>query len=536
MENALSQSFVYLVSPRGGNNYWAVVINGCDKQYVPGMGTCAVSLTPNGRYILSCDPEFFGGLSDPMKKLVLVHEAGHVAMRHPERACRLLANVTNESVRESVTTVFNLAADFAINDTIVRPEREFAAMVAEKQFTGLLPENFGLPLGLSMEQYMLLLVREREAIKDAVDEILKNDPSDEDDEDSENEGEEGEGGSKGDKPGKGAGKKTGSGGRGGSGSKPEDKGDTARQRVVKEIADIIKEERRYFKRLKKVFDKAAGESHKQWNDVANNISPEESVSLGAKLKHHAKRLVKSAHEQIKTRGRGFAPGNIDSLVGELMADEQIPWTWLFNDVIATAIAPKVIEEMACPNLMLINDMNVEPWPGMALDQEFNITWLTDTSGSMSDPEYARACTELNALLKTNKNIRVRYMECDAVIQKEMMVDNIEPPEEGTVQKLRFRRGYGGTIYTPAFKRICGVDTPSDWAAGAEIPAERPTRPDLLVVVTDGGVCVEGEVFPQYHPGCPIIWLITPGNRPVPGMNDVPPDHVIKMFHMKGADE
>ena len=554
--NALSQSFVYLVSPRGGNSYWAVVINGCDKLYVPGMGTCAVTLTPNGRYTLSCDPEFFGGLSDPMKKLVLVHEAGHIAMRHPERACKLLAHVTDPSVRESVTAVFNIAADFAINDSIVRNEPEFAAMLANQEFNGLLPERYGLPTGKSMEQYMALLVKNREELKDKLRDILGEEPEDsegdgEDDSEGDGQGEgegDGQGEGEGEGEGEGQAKSKGTGGRGSEskgkkkkrrkskGATGDEKGDALREAVVEAIADALGEDPNYFKRLKEAFDKAAGKSHGQWNETANELSPEESVSMANKLKQHAKRLVKSAHDQVKTRGRGFLPGNVDKLVGTLLAEEQTPWTWLFNDVIATAIAPKVIEEMACPNLMMINDEYVEPWPGMALDQEFNITWLTDTSGSMSDPEYARACVEVNGLLRVNKNIRMRYMECDAIIQKEMMVDNLQPPEEASMQKLRYRRGYGGTVYSPAFRRICGLDTAADWAAGAEIPTERPPKPDLVVVVTDGGVCIEGEVFPQYHPGCPIVWLITPGHGPVPGMNDVPPDHVIKMFSMKTEEE
>lgn len=539
--NALSQSFVYLVSPRGGNSYWAVVINGCDKVYVPGMGTCAITLTPSGRYTLSCDPEFFGALSDPMKKLVLVHEAGHIAMRHPERACRLMSNITSESVRESVATVFNIAADLAINDSIVRHEKEFAQMLAEEQFSGLLPEKFGFPLGKSMEQYMAMLVKEREQIKQMIRDMLgdgEKDPSggaggDQDGEEGQDEG-QGDGDGEGDEDGDSGTPKAGGKGKGrgkkGGGKK------SGLEALAEAIADVAESDPEYFKRLKEAFDKSAGQSHKQWNDVANNISPEESVSLENKLKQHAKRLVKSAQEQAKTRSRGFLPGNIDKLVGKLLADEQVPWTWLFNDIVATAIAPKMIEEMACPNLMLINDNNVEPWPGMALDQEFNITWLTDTSGSMSDPEYARACTELNGLLKTNKNIRVRYMECDAILQKEMMVDNLEPPDETNLQKLRYRRGYGGTVYTPAFKRICGVDDATDWAAGAPRLSDRPGRPDLVIVATDGGVLLEGEVFPQYHPGCPIVWLVTPGNHPAPGMNDVPPDHVIKMFAMANPED
>jgi predicted metal-dependent peptidase len=546
----LSESFVYLVSPRGGNSYWAVVINGCDKLYTTEINTLAVQLTPNGRYILMCNNEYFAKRSDPMKKLILVHEAGHIALRHIERLCKLLSFIVDPSLRESVMAVYNIAADFAVNDSIVRNEKEFKAMMDEEQFDGLLPEAWGLPTGQSMEKYMLLLVERREEIKQLLKDMLDSECGDEDDEEGDGEGEgegddqEGSGSSlsKGNKPaktgksGKG-GKKPGKGGAGNGSEEDEERiGEAARQSVVEAVANAMQVDPDYFKKLQKAFDQSASKTHEQWNKVAGELTPEEAVSMASKLKQHAKRLVKSAHEQIAARGRGFAPNGIEELVGSLLAQEQVPWTWLFNDLIATSIAPKVIEEMACPNLMLINDMNVEPWPGFALDHEFHIAWLNDTSGSVNNREYARACLELNGLLKMNKNIRLRYMECDAAMQKEMFVDNLEPPDEEEMKKVRTRKGFGGTVYTPAFKRILGLDTPADWARSAARPTELPRRPDLLIVYTDGGVVIEGEVFPQFHPQCPIIWLVAPGCHTVPGMNDVPPDHVVKMFDMKESED
>jgi len=528
----LSQSFVYLVSPRGGNSYWAVVINGCDKLYTTEIPTLAVQLTPNGRYVLMCNNEFFATKSDPMKKLILVHEAGHIAMRHVERLCKLLSNITSPSVRESVTTVYNIAADLADNDSIVRHETEFAAMLESGEFDGLLPEKFEFPLGLSMERYMWLLVDRREEVKQLLKDMLGGDGDDE----NESEGDDSEG----------APSSGGNGGKGGKGGKgrvktetsdeEETVGDAVRQSLVETIANAMQVDPDYFEQLKKAFEAAAGETHKQWNQVAGELTPEEAVSMAGKLKHHAKRLVKSAHEQLKARPRGFAPAGIEKLVEDLLAEEQVPWTWLFNDLIATSVAPRVVEEMACPNLMLINDMYVEPWPGFALDHEFHIAWVTDTSGSVSDTEYSRACVEINGLLKMNKNIRLRYMECDAAMQKEMYVDNLEPPDQEELKKVRSRHGYGGTVYTPAFKRLLGLDTAEDWARTADRPAECPRRPDLLVVYTDGGVVLEGECFPQYHPGCPIIWLVAPDCYTAAGMNDVPPDHVIRMFHMRAAED
>lgn len=128
-----------------------------------------------------------------------------------------------------------------------------------------------------------------------------------------------------------------------------------------------------------------------------------------------------------------------------------------------------------------------------------------------------------------------YCECDAAMQKEVKVTNIEPPGDEYVKELQNRRGHGGTVYTPFFKRVAGVDEPNDWVPGAPRLDERHPKPDLMVICTDGGVGLMGECFPKYKPDCPIIWLLMPNCRPVPGMDNVPPDRIIEMFHMKQED-
>ena len=135
------------------------------------------------------------------------------------------------------------------------------------------------------------------------------------------------------------------------------------------------------------------------------------------------------------------------------------------------------------------------------------------------------------LAEVHKNIKLTYVECDAALHKELVTDNIDPPDGEELTKWHTRRGYGGTVYVPFFKRVLGLDTPGDWSIPR--PMEPMTKPDLIVVVTDGGVNITPECFPQYRPDCPIIWLITPGMHPVSGMENTSPDKVIKMFELKG---
>ena len=139
---------------------------------------------------------------------------------------------------------------------------------------------------------------------------------------------------------------------------------------------------------------------------------------------------------------------------------------------------------------------------------------------------------MNSLMAVDKNIHLRNIQCDYNIQHEEETDNLTDPDK---HKDIVRHGYGGTSYVSAFKRIMGCDEPRDWTQGAQKCEEPPPKPDLIVVVTDGGVVIEGEVFPKYRPNCPIIWLITPHGYVAQGMNNVPPDVVVKM-HEVGEEE
>jgi hypothetical protein len=286
-----------------------------------------------------------------------------------------------------------------------------------------------------------------------------------------------------------------------------------------------------FEMLQKAFDKISSKAHKQWNEKAKEMTPEEAISAGNKLKKHAQTMVRAANDRVK-RDRGFMPGGVQKIIDALMEPDQIPWDSILRDIIHGAISARVQEEMVSPNLSLINEDYLEPWPGQTLEFGFNITWMTDTSGSMGDSEYARACNCMNSLLAQNKFVSVTYCECDAIMQKEVKVTNIEPLTEEYLSELRTRRGYGGTVYTPFFKRVMGADEPRDWIDGAPRLEDAHPKPDLMVICTDGGVRLMGECFPKYRPECPIIWLLMPGCHATTGMDDVAPDRLIQMYKMR----
>lgn len=535
-ENELAKSLVYWVSRRGANNYWAMLINGCDKRYTNEDGTLSVQLTPNWRYILTCHIPFFEKCSPKMRLLALVHEAAHIALNHIPRLFKMMANCTDPFVRRAILTTFNWAADMAANDAIVRLEPHFDEVnkkltvvdqngnyrppskneidAAPGEFPFILPENWGFPKGLSMEEYFVLILKDLPKFKEQVMKMMQELAQQIED-------------------------------MAGDGSGNDDEGDGSiiisgfgRGRGLPSsipglpdslISQAINDPDT-FDMLQKAFDKISGKAHRQWNEKAEGMTPEEAISAGSKMKKHAQGLARSANERV--RDRGYSHGNIQRIIDALLEPEQIPWDVFLRDVIQGAITAKVHEEMASPNLSLINEDYLEPWPGQTLEFGFNITWMTDTSGSMGDDEYARACACINSLLAQNKSVFVTYCECDAAMQKEVKVTNVEPPSDEYIKELQNRRGHGGTVYTPFFKRVAGADEPKDWVPGAPKLDDKHPKPDLMVICTDGGVGLMGECFPQYQPECPIIWLLMPGCSPCEGMDNVAPNRLIEMFKMK----
>jgi hypothetical protein len=267
-------------------------------------------------------------------------------------------------------------------------------------------------------------------------------------------------------------------------------------------------------------------NHKTWNDQADKADGDGGLSLAEKMKKHSRQLAKGAYEQT-VKSRGFVPGYIKGLVAPLLKDEQIPWHWFFQDCIQAQITSRIIEAMASPNVSLINLDHIEPWPGQALDSEFNVCWITDTSGSMGDGEFARARAVMNGLMAVDKRIKLRDIQVDTLIQHEEEKDNCDTPE---LTNERF--GYGGTTLVAAFRRALGAEIQEEWApdAWATKCEEPPPRPDLIVCYTDG--YTEPMTEPEHHPGCAVIWLITPDGQAAPGMSNVAPEHIIKMFRIE----
>ncbi len=79
---ALGKALQWACSPRGGNNFYGRVLNGCARKVVPGLNTIGVTLDELGRYVFLWDPVWFVAQDEPYQLLGIVHEAGHLVLRH----------------------------------------------------------------------------------------------------------------------------------------------------------------------------------------------------------------------------------------------------------------------------------------------------------------------------------------------------------------------------------------------------------------------------------------------------------------------
>jgi len=111
----------------------------------------------------------------------------------------------------------------------------------------------------------------------------------------------------------------------------------------------------------------------------------------------------------------------------------------------------------------------------------------DSSGSISDLEYAQFLTEIVAMTRAVTNLRATVIVCDAAIGDIAEIDSNFDPEMDIKG-----RGYGGTSCIPIFK----------W-----IHEEKDENIKLLVYLTDGYIDEPNRTV--YQTDYPVLWVVTP---------------------------
>jgi predicted metal-dependent peptidase len=196
----------------------------------------------------------------------------------------------------------------------------------------------------------------------------------------------------------------------------------------------------------------------------------------------APKMIKDAASFAKSQGK--LPAGIERLFKDLL-EPTMNWKELLQKYIM-AILPQDWTYIKPSKRALAAGFYM---PSI-VKETVEIVVAVDSSGSISDEEYAQFLSEIVAMTRAVNNLKATVIVCDAEIQDIVEIDNSFNPYMDIKG-----RGYGGTSCIPVFK----------W-----IHEERNENVKLLVYLTDGYIDEPYEEI--YQSGYPVLWVVTAQGR------------------------
>jgi predicted metal-dependent peptidase len=452
------------------------VISQLRRVPAPGVGTMGVTIR-DGAYVLMYDPEFLAdeALTADDIALVLEHEFLHLLLNHIPRFSRAHRNAQSDYEKFLISRMANIAMDYADNSLMVKLGSctvDDLKGLGGGKYAGIYPTDVGLPPYKSMEYYLKVMLKDPDKyIKQIIDVVLvdsdsecdqtgalpdnvelnivedrRTKPSDSGEEDSPSEGL--------------------------SEQQKRDALDAYTARSNQKIHDDISEQ----------LDKA---------------SPEDSAQIEQDLERSAKSTIGKVLE--KEKSRGTLSGDLISLIDEFLKEPEIPWQALLRQFINNTRRFSKKTSLRYPKRRLLID-EVDPlsepceFPGRVRNPAWTITFILDTSGSMSDTEINECLRELKGIQSSDQNILIHVLEADTEVKKEYLLD----PQTKIDREVKGRRG---TDFNQPLARAIELD--SDiviYATDGEAPLPRRENrvPDhkILWLVTSQG-CYPGN-YSYYH--------------------------------------
>lgn len=416
---------------------------------------------------------------------VILHELSHPLRRHFKRFIKLVGYDPERLRREEISArhqaqsrVWNMAADCEINDDL---EAEGLPISRIRGGGAVTPATYGLPVGLTAEQYFEKLweqaeddlqkqesqeSREAEGKEDGQDGNGSSDPG-ESEGSQDSEGSDGSGEGDGESQ-AGEGGSPSSSGQGGSGSGSGGSGEgeagtgggsSNGQAGASESSDgdsVDWEGSSAVDGFKRAWEygKNDGKGEDSSEDIPEGLSE-------AEQEHLANQVAKKIEQAVK--GRGNVPAGWRRWA-DARLHPQVPW----QRVLRNSITRSVQTVHGCKDYTFNRVSRREPTrPDLISSSPFarriKTRVVVDTSGSMSDKDLSLALAEIEGILSSSQlRDGVQVGSCDAAMH--------------TCQKV-FKRsqvklaGGGGTDMRVPITEV--------------IKERMATRPDVLIIVTDG---------------------------------------------------
>lgn len=241
----------------------------------------------------------------------------------------------------------------------------------------------------------------------------------------------------------------------------------------------------YYHQLKKLKDKGEdlGEEYDHhWQVMGGDgesMKPIDKLSEAEKtlIDAQARELIERARTQ-SPEGWSKLPGNIRGMFEALLEKNkpQLPWKVILKRFVAKAMSSSTRFTMKRFS------KRFGTRPGLKKEPQLHLCLALDSSGSVSDEQFAQFLGEVDAIVRRGK-AQVTVADCDCGVQA------VYPYKKGMELK---RTGYGGTSFDPVFQWISENKLTRKFDAViyltdgyASPPSIRVNLPTLFVITTDG---------------------------------------------------
>lgn len=191
------------------------------------------------------------------------------------------------------------------------------------------------------------------------------------------------------------------------------------------------------------------------------------------------RAIREAYNFAKSQGR--VPAGIERVFADILAP-QMNW----KDILR-----KYLVQMIPHDYSYVRPSKKSYACGyylpMITKEEIELVIGVDSSGSISDTEYAEFLSEIVGMCRQFEALRATVIVCDAAVQCVQEIDNNFDPNSIK------GRGYGGTLSQPVY----------DWIV--ENIGEQNVK--LLIYFTDGYIDLPNKVY-AFH----TLWVVTKNGR------------------------
>jgi predicted metal-dependent peptidase len=226
------------------------------------------------------------------------------------------------------------------------------------------------------------------------------------------------------------------------------------------------------------------DDHNVWDKAGDGEKSELEKSQAKKeLEQRWREYVSRARQIVKSQGKGM--GNMDELIDELLEPKMNWREWLRNFLISSVIS----DYQLCP------PSRRHLWRGIYLpstkkEEEVEVVFICDTSGSMSTDELRDGLSEVKGICEQFGGFRIWAVQCDWDIQRITELT----PYTYNLDEIKKVRGRGGTRFPVQ-------------SITSKVRDEHGGNPCAVIYFTDSFGDVAGD-----DPGLPVFWLVCRENE------------------------